>query len=100
MEAATATVPGVQHYQRLTSLNSSQFSERLDKRGEGGARIAEVIATAATNGDIEQWEYPEVERALGITFAALFNVQLVPTQSMGGAGDLSQLLSSARGARQ
>lgn len=97
MEATTATVPGVQHYARLSTLQPDQFGERLDGRSELCGRITDVLATAVKNGEIEAWEFPEVERALGITFAALFNVQLIPTTvGVGMNGDtISQVLASA-----
>lgn len=63
-------------HEHVSSLDSNGFQERLTNREKIVSRFTQVVMEAVENNEIESWEYPHIEAALGIASASVFGVPL------------------------
>lgn len=64
--------------EQLESLSPSSFTEKIAERSYVINRVNEVVSDAISEGKLDQWEYPQIEHALGAFASALHGVPVTP----------------------
>lgn len=63
-------------HERLSTFSADEFSEHLSNRWQLVTSVLETVKKAVSEEEIANWEYPEVEQAIGAFIATLFSTPI------------------------